>query len=131
MSGGSYDCRSRNNRSGGCECRFGTRPATGFSPSRWSNIETYCAAEVGRSRLVKLRIAVFTALSLFVLSSPAQAGFLGRWFGSPNQLVEINNKLKGRVLDYTFNHGKDNRMYSPALDEKRDMYIYLPPGYDP
>jgi hypothetical protein len=80
---------------------------------------------------VKLRIAVFTALSLFVLSSPAQAGFLGRWFGSPNQLVEINNKLKGRVLDYTFNHGKDNRMYSPALDEKRDMYIYLPPGYDP
>jgi S-formylglutathione hydrolase FrmB len=95
-----------------------------------SKIDMRRDIDVGRSRLVKSRIAI-AAIALFALSSPAQAGLLTRWFGAPNQLVEINCKLKGRILDYTFNHGKDNRIYSPALDEKRDMYVYLPPGYDP
>ncbi len=87
--------------------------------------------EVGRSRLVKRSSLIVAALTLFAIAPPAQAGLLSRWFGAPNQLVEINRKLKGQVLDYTFNHGKDNRIFSPALDEKRDMYVYLPPAYDP
>ena len=37
----------------------------------------------------------------------------------------------GQVLDYTCNHGTDNRVFSPSLGTKRDLYVYLPPGYDP
>ncbi len=46
-------------------------------------------------------------------------------------LDRTNSKLAGQVLDFTKNHGEDNRMWSPALCEKRDLYVYLPPGYDP
>ncbi|VTR98182.1 alpha/beta hydrolase [Tuwongella immobilis] len=40
-------------------------------------------------------------------------------------------KLKGRLVDHTFNGEVDRRFYSPALEEKRDLYVYLPPGYTP
>ena len=43
----------------------------------------------------------------------------------------VNRQLHGRVLDYTANHGQDRRIYSPALCQKRDLYVYLPPCYDP
>jgi S-formylglutathione hydrolase FrmB len=45
--------------------------------------------------------------------------------------VPVNKCLKGRIVDYTANHGQDNRIWSPALLQKRDLYVYLPPGYDP
>jgi S-formylglutathione hydrolase FrmB len=48
----------------------------------------------------------------------------------PGDLNRLNRKLCGRVLDYTHNHGGDHRLYSPSLCAKRNMYIYLPPGYD-
>jgi S-formylglutathione hydrolase FrmB len=51
--------------------------------------------------------------------------------GYNNDLEIINRRLHGRVVDYTNNHGKDNRVWSPALRQRRDMYVYLPPGYDP
>jgi S-formylglutathione hydrolase FrmB len=35
------------------------------------------------------------------------------------------------VLDFTHNHGADRRIYSQALCGKRDLYVYVPPGYDP
>jgi S-formylglutathione hydrolase FrmB len=47
------------------------------------------------------------------------------------ELVRLNLKLNGQVLDFTHNHDADRRIYSPALDEKRDLYVYLPPAYDP
>jgi len=48
-----------------------------------------------------------------------------------SELDRINAQLQGRVLDFTHNHGSDNRFWSPALQKKRDMYVYLPPGFEP
>jgi S-formylglutathione hydrolase FrmB len=47
------------------------------------------------------------------------------------QIVKLNAKLHGCVLDFTHNHRDDRRFYSQALECKRDMYVYLPPGFDP
>jgi poly(3-hydroxybutyrate) depolymerase len=46
-------------------------------------------------------------------------------------LDHLNSKLRGRVIDLTQNHGADRRIYSPILRRPRDLYVYLPPGYDP
>lgn len=46
------------------------------------------------------------------------------------EVVKLNTKLHGCVLDFTRNHQGDRRFHSTALDQKRDMYVYLPPGYD-
>ncbi len=46
-------------------------------------------------------------------------------------LKRINHKLCGRVVDYTQNHGNDRRIYSEILGRPRDLYVYLPPGYNP
>src|SRR5579883_3474744 len=43
----------------------------------------------------------------------------------------VNRKLNGQIVDYTHNHGQDNRIYSQILGMPRDMYVYLPPGYNP
>jgi hypothetical protein len=59
--------------------------------------------------------------------SPAQAHPLRR----ATELNRINAQLQGRVLDFTRNHGRDNRIWSPALQQKRDLYVYLPPGFEP
>src|SRR5262249_30916211 len=45
-------------------------------------------------------------------------------------LDRLNARISGKVLDYTSNHGQDNRIYSPALCAKRDLYVYVPPCYD-
>jgi S-formylglutathione hydrolase FrmB len=47
------------------------------------------------------------------------------------QLNQLECRLQGSLLDFTHHHGADRRIYSPALDARRDMYVYLPPGYDP
>jgi S-formylglutathione hydrolase FrmB len=74
---------------------------------------------------------------LFVLQS---AICILHWGGMPAQahpirrsmeLDRVNSKLQGRVLDFTRNHGRDNRFWSPVLQQKRDMYVYVPPGFDP
>jgi len=46
-------------------------------------------------------------------------------------LARANRRLYGQLIDYTRNHGRDNRLWSPALGQMRDLYVYLPPGYDP
>jgi S-formylglutathione hydrolase FrmB len=47
------------------------------------------------------------------------------------ELERVNRSIHGQVLDFTHNHGADRRIWSPALSAKRDLYVYLPPGYDP
>jgi pimeloyl-ACP methyl ester carboxylesterase len=56
----------------------------------------------------------------------APPALLGR-----HQLERANACLHGKVVDFTHNHGADHRIWSPALCERRDMYVYLPPGFDP
>ena len=46
-------------------------------------------------------------------------------------LDHLNSKLHGRVIDFTQNHGADRRICSPILGRPRDLYVYLPPAYDP
>ncbi len=42
-----------------------------------------------------------------------------------------NRHLAGRIVDYSHNHDADRRLYSPLLGMPRDLYVYLPPGYNP
>jgi len=44
-------------------------------------------------------------------------------------IIRIGRQLKGRIVDHTANHAQDNRIWSKALHQWRDLYIYLPPGY--
>jgi hypothetical protein len=47
------------------------------------------------------------------------------------KIDRVNQRLSGVVIDYTNNHGSDHRIFSPILGMPRDLYVYLPPGYDP
>ncbi|WP_419193233.1 alpha/beta hydrolase [Kolteria novifilia] len=46
-------------------------------------------------------------------------------------LAKLNAELAGRLVDYTKNHGADRRIWSESLGCRRDLYVYLPPNYDP
>jgi pimeloyl-ACP methyl ester carboxylesterase len=60
------------------------------------------------------------------LSDLRRGGPLG-----PYRFEKYNRQLHGRLVDYTHNHGVDRRIWSEALGAKRDMYVYIPPGFDP
>jgi len=62
-----------------------------------------------------------------LIAPPADAGSLFKCW----KLDKVNQQICGQVLDFTCNHGYDRRIWSPALCQKRDLYVYLPPGYDP
>ncbi|MCI0376642.1 MAG: esterase family protein [Gemmataceae bacterium] len=73
-----------------------------------------------------VRWAVAACFLLFI-SGETRAGF----YLIPPNVHRVNRKLYGQVLDYTANNGEDRRMWSAALSCKRDLYIYLPPCFDP
>ncbi|MFN5329366.1 MAG: alpha/beta hydrolase [Gemmataceae bacterium] len=53
------------------------------------------------------------------------------WMLGWNQVERMNRRLHGSLVSYTRHGLQDRRIYSPALGRKRDMLVYLPPGYDP
>jgi hypothetical protein len=63
---------------------------------------------------------------LLAADRPVQAQFKN-WIN----LERTDRHLQGQLVDYTKNHGADRRIFSPILQMPRDMYVYLPPGYDP
>ena len=69
-------------------------------------------------------------VAVLVLIASASLPAEGQVFNKVN-LDRLNRRLGGRVVDYTSNHGQDRRICSPILGMKRDLYVYLPPGYDP
>jgi hypothetical protein len=78
-------------------------------------------------------IAPLTQAQTGPLRDPTSPISLPTWmrFCTEKELVRLNRSIHGQVIDFTDNHKKDRRLYSNALCEKRDMYVYLPPGYNP
>jgi len=78
-----------------------------------------------------MRKVILLAFALVVATMSDAVAQLGvtRLLG-PDAVTKLNRKLAGRVEDYTHNHGSDRRVYSAALEQKRDLYAYTPPGYD-
>lgn len=79
-----------------------------------------------------MRSVPFVASLLFVgLIADGASAFLSPFRDrDARRLADLNRTLAGQVLDLTANHGCDRRLFSPALGERRDVYVYLPPGYD-
>lgn len=69
-----------------------------------------------------------TLVILFGLLSPCRAWGTESWV-TPN-VDHLNRHLHGQIVDYTDHHGRDNRIWSQALCRPRNLYVYLPPGYD-
>ena len=70
--------------------------------------------------------AVLGLLSILVGEAGAQPLLKKR-----RALDRVNSGMHGTMVDYTKNHGADRRIWSPALQQWRDLYVYVPPGYDP
>jgi S-formylglutathione hydrolase FrmB len=70
---------------------------------------------------------------IFACAALGFLGLEGRGAGpfKHSDLDKVNQCIQGQVLDFTQNHGADRRIWSPALCSKRDLYIYLPPHFDP
>jgi S-formylglutathione hydrolase FrmB len=72
---------------------------------------------------------VVWAAAILLAALPAGRASAG-WFGKL-RLELINRNLHGRLVDFTHHHGADRRIWSQELCQKRDLYVYLPPGFDP
>jgi poly(3-hydroxybutyrate) depolymerase len=82
-----------------------------------------------RAPLIRLRLALLVVLA--AVPNACAFGPLCKGGDRPVDLRQLNARLAGRVDDYTANHGSDNRIDAPSLGQKRDVYVYVPPGYDP
>src|SRR5580704_9367501 len=67
---------------------------------------------------------------LVLVALPGLAGAAGVRPCTWIELKTLNVQLNGKVLDFTHNHGGDYRIWSWALCEKRDLYVYLPPCFN-
>jgi S-formylglutathione hydrolase FrmB len=70
------------------------------------------------------------AAALVIFCGPTRPA-LAHLISHPFLLARVSRRIQGQVVDYTHNHGKDRRIWSSALNQPRDLYVYLPPGFDP
>ncbi len=70
-----------------------------------------------------LWLGALALVSLALSARPAPAPLCGA--------SHIKRHLAGRLIEYTRHHGDDRRIWSEALHQRRDLYVYLPPGFDP
>lgn len=77
---------------------------------------------------ITLRCLVLAGSFLLLVASPASAH---HYLKKRNKLCELNQCLAGQIIDYTNNHGADRRIWSTALNQHKDVYVYVPPGFDP
>src|SRR5262245_46117431 len=70
------------------------------------------------------------ALIVTLFITPTALAF-GKKQSSPPDLGRLNRQLVGKVHDYSANHGEDRRFFAASLGQKRDAYVYVPPGYGP
>jgi len=75
----------------------------------------------------------FALLALSLLGMEGKSSPLNgtSFLGKRSALERVNACIQGQILDFTHNHGHDRRIWSPALCQKRDLYVYLPPCFDP
>lgn len=81
-----------------------------------------------------MQLVLAACLALVMGESPCATCTAGDPIRPPYEsprVQAINRHLSGRLVDYTNNHGCDNRIFSEILGEPRDLYVYLPPGYTP
>src|SRR2546427_160685 len=77
-------------------------------------------------RIELVKRSLFLGFTLF--ASLAQASPL---LAQRSSLGKVSSGLAGQVVDHTNNHGRDCRIWSQALGERRNLYVYLPPNFDP
>ena len=70
-------------------------------------------------------------MTRFIRLGLAGAALLFLAPAAPAQRLFNRRELAGTVVDYTNNGRHDRRIWSDTLGQKRDLYVYLPPGYDP
>lgn len=89
-------------------------------------------ADAPGSGIVRMLQALVAAAVLFGCAPAVHARvFLGRFLQPRNELERTRRCIAGQIIDFTCNNGTDCRLCSAALGQKRDMYVYLPPNYDP
>jgi S-formylglutathione hydrolase FrmB len=69
------------------------------------------------------RLGALALFSLALSAAPALA--------HPGGLARVNRRLAGRLVDHTHHYRGDRRIWSQSLQERRDLLVYLPPGFDP
>lgn len=70
-------------------------------------------------------------LGIVVALSVAVSNVDAVWRKDSSALRLLNARIEGKVMDHTSNHGADYRIWSRSLTQRRDLYVYLPPKYDP